>query len=121
MEKRIILHSVDGDRSCSLPAGEWERLIGLARERGWSPEGTQLDYRFECFMKIDDDDEPDDAFFEAICIQQYCLGWDGNYLDPMNQVVSADDVYDLLPALMDAGAPPDLLCVLRDGAFRICA
>ncbi len=98
----------------------WRSVLSEARQNGWEPEGTVLDFEFEMDYNIYDDMSYVETLFEVAKANMRCLEWDGNYSDNGNQVVSDRDVGELMYALDGVDVPGELMKLLEAGSFRIC-
>ncbi len=80
----MVFNLVGEDRLASMDAVVWEQAFFLAQRYGWNPAGTEYAPGFMYAADIDLDD------------------WDGRYLAPDGQVVTAADAEALASALAKA-------------------
>jgi hypothetical protein len=115
----VTLVSMVGCRSYTCSHGEWGEIVRIAEGAGWEPSGTLIDFDFEFELQCDEGCTFADKLFITLSIHHRRLMWDGDYLSPENQVVTDNDVGDMLFALMSAPVDSAFIDFLSNGSFRI--
>ena len=118
---RYILVNIDSGEPFFCEGEGWPSMLASARERGWEPEGTRYDFFRGLEDHFDEGDDEMGRLFTLIQVNDRLLGWDGNYLDKENQVVTEDDAWNLRSALRLTPVKDDILRFLGKGSFRIAA
>ena len=126
MEERIYLVGLnkDGDGKDTnfvTTRDQWEKILLIAREGGWNPLGTILDFEFHFQLEASAYGELDKNGHAEIAIKALdrCRNWQGGYRTPEYQVVVDEDTQRMAQALHGADTPPGFLEFLSLGAFRI--
>ncbi len=113
-----LINSVTGER-CECDERSWEEALRLAKENGWEPEGTRIDFDNEIERQWDDRSDYGWNLLMMLGIHMMRLRWDGNYVDREHQVVPEPDSYGLYRALEGSGVGGELLSFIRKGPFYI--
>lgn len=103
--------------SCS--DGCWKRVIEEAKSNFWDAEGTRIDFYFELENSLDEMYSDDWNMLLMCYAHMKRIGWDGNYIEKENQLVSETDADGLRRAIMDLDIDPSLPEFLEKGGFRI--
>jgi hypothetical protein len=100
---------------------KWRRLLTMARANGWKPRGKLLDVEFQLKLELSLCEDPYAVNVDALRkqVEERCKRWQGVYLIPQYQIVTANDAVEMRKAMEGTDADADLLLFLSRGAFRI--
>lgn len=116
-----VFASLDGTRRVECGENEWRKALETARARDWDPEGTRIDFQFQVNEVWDDGFDYTWNLKRMLEVHMMATGWDGNYTEKENQIISESDAYALYCSLDETLVSPALLELLGGGAVRICA
>jgi len=114
-----LLTSVNENVTCKCDDPYWVRVIDLAREEGWQPDGTMYNFDSRVDELTDEMYDPlYNLFFVVMCFNEIWQ-WEGSYTEKENQIVTDEDAYYLRLALQGTGTDEELMRFLEKGSFRI--
>lgn len=116
-----VFTSLDGTKHAECGEEEWRNALDSARERDWEPEGTRIDFQFQVEEVWDDRFDYTWNLKRMLEVHMMAMGWDGNYTEKENQIISESDAYALYCSLDETLVSRALLELLGGGAVRICA
>lgn len=126
MEQLFFLIALNEDAhgktvNCVTNHEKWQHILTTARDNGWKPQGTILDYEFQYQLEVYRYEDLNEEGHTVIKrqVRDRCRGWQGGYLTPEYQVITDEDARGLREALHRTNVPSDLLLFLSYGAFRI--
>lgn len=99
---------------------KWVRALGFAKENGWQPAGTYLDYDTELDDFWDEDQGNMYQLWMVLTALNSCHEWNGNYTEKRNQIVSDKDSYELMLSLEINDEFLDLAVFIGGTSFKIC-
>ena len=119
----LFLVSLFSERTVNYPISQdvWLDILSRARDNGWRPKGTILDFDFQYNYATSAFEELDEDMKNRMAddIESRCRDWPGGYATGEFQLVTEDDAAVLVRALETVDVPRDLRNFLMLGAFRI--
>jgi hypothetical protein len=116
-----VFASLDGRKRAECGEKEWKAALDSARARGMEAGRNEIDFQFQ----VDEvwDDRFDYTWNLKLMLEVHMMatGWDGNYTEKENQIISESDAYALFCSLDETLVSRALLELLAGGAVRICA
>ncbi len=116
-----VFASLDGRKRAECGEKEWKAALDSARARDWDPEGTRIDFQFQVDEVWDERFDYTWNLKRMLEVHMMATGWDGNYIEKENQIISESDAYALFCSLDETLVSRALLELLAGGAVRICA
>ncbi|MDY0361249.1 MAG: hypothetical protein RBR08_07340, partial [Desulforegulaceae bacterium] len=93
------LESLISKEKFCLSEEQWINALEFAKNNGWDPAGTILDFENELDMLWDDSQSRMYNLWMVLTCHNSCHEWDGSYTEKQNQIVSDNDSYELMLSL----------------------
>lgn len=114
-----VFASLDGLKRVECGEEEWRKALEEAGSLGWSPEGTRFDFQYQVEEIWDGGLDYAWNLLRMVETHMMALGWNGNYTEKENQIISESDAYELSLYIDSAIVGQELLDLLGEGAVRI--
>jgi hypothetical protein len=93
------LESLISKEKFTISDEKWIKALDFARENGWQPLGTILDFESELDILWNDSQDRMYNLWMVLTSHNACHEWDGNYIQKQDQIVSDTDSYELMLSL----------------------
>lgn len=93
------LESVISKEKFTITEEKWCKALQFAKENGWNPLGTILDFENELDTLWDDSHDKMYKLWIVLTCHNSCHEWEGSYTEKQNQIVIDNDSYELMLSL----------------------
>ena len=99
---------------------KWISALDFAKNNGWQPAGTYLDFNKELDLLWNDDFDEMYNLWMVLTSHNSCHEWEGSYTEKEDQIVTDNDSYELMLSLEISNDFSHLASFIGGTAFRIC-
>lgn len=103
----------------SISQSKWLKALNFAKDMGWHPAGTVLEFEKELDDLWDEDQSRMYNLWMVLMSQNACTQWEGSYTEKENQIITDTDSYELMLSLEMSEEFVDLAGFIGGTAFRI--
>ncbi|MCB9481381.1 MAG: hypothetical protein H6681_06200 [Desulfobacteraceae bacterium] len=98
---------------------KWLKALEFAKQNGWSPLGTILDFESELDLMWNEDQSRMYNLWMVLTCHNSCHEWEGSYTEKENQIISDTDSYELMLSLEMSDEFAELAQFVAGISFRI--
>ncbi|MGE4518754.1 MAG: hypothetical protein AB7E04_04530 [Desulfobacteraceae bacterium] len=98
---------------------KWLKALEFARQNGWTPAGTALDFDTELDILWNDDQDRLYNLWMVLASHNACHEWEGSYTEKEDQIVLPEDSYELMLSLEMSDEFMELASFIAGVSFRI--
>jgi|AntRauTorckE6833_2_1112554.scaffolds.fasta_scaffold22628_2 hypothetical protein len=113
------LELVSSKEKLSISEDKWHKALNFAKENGWIPQGTVLDFEKELDLLWNDSHDRMYNLWMVLTSHNACCEWNGSYTEKEDQTVLDNDSYELMLSLEISDEFADIAAFISGVSFRI--